>query len=89
MIAAPYALPVQVRRRGSAWVVINHYRCDLGPKRAATVIRIGVQGAAYADTISVKVSNPYSMVDYCGKGDPGSTITVAPFEPTLLAAFHH
>jgi hypothetical protein len=89
MIAAPYALPVQVRRRGSAWVVINHYRCDLGPKRAANVIRIGLQDAAYPDTITVKVSNPYSMVDYCGKGDPGSTITVAPFEPTLLAAFHH
>jgi hypothetical protein len=89
MIAAPYALPVQVRRRGSAWVVINHYRCDLGPKRAANVVRIGLQDAAYPDTITVKVSNPYSMVDYCGKGDPGSTITVAPFEPTLLAAFHH
>lgn len=89
MIAAPYALPVQVQRRGSAWVVINHYRCDLGPKRAANVIRIGLQDAAYPDTITVKVSNPYSMVDYCGKGDPGSTITVAPFEPTLLAAFHH
>ena len=89
MIAAPYALPVQVRRGGSAWVVINHYRCDLGPKRAANVIRIGLQDAAYPDTITVKVDNPYSMVDYCGMGDPGSTITVAPFEPTLTAAFHH
>jgi len=37
----------------------------------------------------VKVDNPYSMVDNCGRGDPGSTITVAPFEPTLTAAFHH
>jgi Protein of unknown function (DUF4232) len=88
MIAARYALPVQVRRGGSAWVVINHYRCDLGSKRAANVIRIGLQDAAYPDTITVKVDNPYSMVDYCGKGDPGSTITVAPFEPTLTAAFH-
>lgn len=88
MIAAPYALPVQVRREGSAWVVINHYRCDLGPKRAANVIRIGLQDATYSDTITVNVRNPYSMVDYCGKGDPGSTITVAPFEPTLTAAFH-
>jgi hypothetical protein len=88
MIAARYALPVQVRRGGSAWVVINHYRCDLGSKRAANVIRIGLQDAAYPDTITMKVDNPYSMVDYCGKGDPGSTITVAPFEPTLTAAFH-
>ena len=89
MIAAPYALPVQVSRRESAWLVINHYRCDLGPKRTANVIRIGLQDAAYSDTITVKVRNPYGMVDYCGKGDPGSTITVAPFEPTLTAAFHH
>lgn len=88
MIAAAYALPVPVRRAGSAWVVINHYRCDLGPKRAANVIRIGLQDAAYADTIVVKLHNPYARVDYCGQGDPGSTITVAPFEPTLTAAFH-
>jgi uncharacterized protein DUF4232 len=89
MIAAPFALPVQVGRAGSAWIVINHYRCDLGPKRTANVIRIGLQNAAYSGAITVKVRNPYSMVDYCGKGDPGSTITVAPFEPTLTAAFHH
>jgi hypothetical protein len=88
MIAARYALPVQVRSSGSAWVVFNHYRCDLGVKRAANIIRIGLQDATYAKTITVHLGNPYSMVDYCGKGDPGSTITVAPFEPTLTAAFH-
>jgi hypothetical protein len=86
MITATYALPVQVRQGGSAWVVINHYRCDLGDKRAASVIRMGVQDASYRNTIRVVINNPY-QVDYCGKGDPGSTITVAPFEPTLLAAF--
>jgi hypothetical protein len=88
MIAAPYPLPVQVRRGGNAWVVINHYRCDLGGKRAAGVIRIGLNGAAHANTARFLVRNPYEKVDYCGKGDPGSTITVAPFEPTLTAAFH-
>ncbi len=87
MIAARYSLPVQVRRGGSAWVVINHYRCDLAGKRAARVIRIGVHPAAYADTVRFVIHNPYERVDYCGKGDPGSTITVAPFEPTLTAAF--
>jgi hypothetical protein len=88
MIAAPYALPVQVRSGGSAWVVFNHYRCDVGVKRAANVIRIGLQDATLAKTITVHLGSPYGMVDYCGKGDPGSTITVAPFEPTLTAAFH-
>ena len=88
MIAARYSLPVQVRRGGSAWVVVNHYRCDVGNKRAADVIRIGLQDAVYADTIAVRVRNSYRMVDYCGKGEPGSTLTVAPFEPTLAGAFH-
>ena len=89
MIAARYALPVHIRQGGNAWVVINHYRCDLGVKRAANIIRIGLQDASYTASIVVNIHNPYGMVDYCGKGDPGSTITVAPFEPTLTAAFHH
>ena len=86
MITPTTALPVQVRTDGSAWVVINHYRCDLGDKGAASTIRIGLT-AAYTDTAHVAVPNPYEHVAYCGKGDPGSTITVAPFEPTLAAAF--
>lgn len=88
MIAARYALPVRVRKGGNAWVVINHYRCDLGVKRAANILRIGLQDALYTASIVVRIHNAYGMVDYCGKGDPGSTIAVAPFEPTLTAAFH-
>jgi len=88
MIAAKYALPVQVPADHSAWVVFNHYRCDVGVKRAANIIRIGLQDAPYPKTLTVHLRDPYSMVDYCGEGDPGSTITVAPFEPTLTAAFH-
>lgn len=87
MIAAPYPLPVKVRSDGSAWIVINHYRCDLGDKRAANVVRIGLQDATYSNATDVTIGNPYQRVDYCGKGDPGSTITVAPFEPSLRAAF--
>ncbi len=47
MIAATDPLPVQVRQGGSAWVVFNHYRCDLGPQRRANMIRIALSGAAY------------------------------------------
>lgn len=88
MIAATYALPVVVRRGGSAWVVINHYRCDLGVKRAASVIRIGLQDAAYSATIRFTIRDPFRQIDYCGRVDPGSTITIAPFESTFTAAFH-
>ena len=88
MITAAYALPVRVGAGGSAWVVFNHYRCDFGVRRAASTIRIGLQDAAYTSTIKIDLHSPYERVDFCGKGDPGSTITVAPFEPTLLAALH-
>ena len=44
---------------------------------AASTIRIGLT-AAYPDTVHVAIRNPYEHVAYCGKGDPGSTITVAP-----------
>jgi hypothetical protein len=77
---------VHVRARGIAYVVINHYLCDLGDKRAAGTIRIGLDGAAYGNTVRHVMRDPYEKVEYCGKGDPGSTITVAPFEPTATAA---
>jgi len=86
MIAATPALPVQVRADGNAWVVVNHYRCDLGDKRTATIIRIGLSGAAKTNTVRVYIRDPYRRVDYCGSGDPGSTITISPFEPTLATA---
>jgi len=37
--------------------------------------------------VSVTIPNPYEHLAYCGKGDPGSTVTIAPFEPTLTSAF--
>jgi hypothetical protein len=87
MIAANYPMPVHVRAGGNAWVVINHYRCDRGDERAASIIRIGLTGATGQSTASITIRSPYELVSYCGRGDPGSTITVAPFEPTLAAAF--
>jgi hypothetical protein len=88
MIRATYALPVVVRRGRSAWVVIDHYRCDGADERAASFIRIGLKPADEANSVRVAVPDPVEHLAYCGKGDPGSTITVAPFEPTLAAAFH-
>jgi hypothetical protein len=87
MIAARYPMPVHVRTGGSAWVVINHYRCDRGDKRAASIVRIGLASATGWSATSVTIRSPYERVSYCGRGDPGSTITVAPFEPTLASAF--
>jgi hypothetical protein len=86
MITASYPLPVHVRAGGSAWVVLNHYRCDLGDKRAASIVRIGLPDAKRTGSVSVTIRSPYQHLSYCGRGDPGSTITLSPFEATLAAA---
>jgi hypothetical protein len=86
MITAHGPARVVVRPDWAAFVLLNHYRCDLGGLRSATTVRIGLSGARRAATSSIKIRDPYRRLDYCGKGDPGSTLTVSPFEPTLRAA---
>ena len=70
-----------VRRGGAAFVVMNQYRCDLGDRRTATVVRL--PGA------SLRIADRLRRPHYCGRGDPGSTLAVAPFVPTLHAALRH
>jgi hypothetical protein len=72
---------VVVRPQRAAWVAVNHYRCDLGEVRAATTLRI--------DKAVITLLDPYQRLAYCGKGDPGSTLAVSPFEPTLRATLAH
>ena len=71
----------------SAFVLLNHYRCDRGSLRAATHVVIGSAGAHPTAAIVLKITDPYKMLSYCGAGDPGSTLAVSPFEPALRAAF--
>src|SRR5262249_1896905 len=72
---------VVVRPQRAAWVAVNHYRCDLGEGRTATTLRI--------DEAVIRLSDRYQRLAYCGKGDPGSTLAVSPFEPTLRATLAH
>src|SRR5207253_1543457 len=89
MISARRPAPVVVQRAGSAFVVVNQYRCDRGARRAANVVRIGRAGAPSAGTVSIRISDPYRRPGYCGRGDPGSTMTVSPFKPSVRAALDH
>jgi hypothetical protein len=86
MITSHGPARVVVRPDRAAFVLLNHSRCDLGELRSATTVRIGLWGVKRAATLSIKIKDPYRRLDYCGKGDPGSTLTVSPFEPTLRAA---
>jgi hypothetical protein len=79
---------VVVRQNGAAFVLLNRYRCDLGDRRTATRVSVRRAGATRAESVSVKLAVTNNRLRYCGEGDPGSTLTVSPFEPTVRAALH-
>jgi hypothetical protein len=76
---------VLVRPGRSAYAVLNKYRCDLGDLRAARTLRLALPGAPASENVTITVK-PVGWIQYCGRGDPGSTVSVSPFEPSLAAA---
>jgi len=74
---------VRVPRGGFAWIVLSKYRCDLGALRVARAILIRLPGVARAKRLNLPFRR---WVGYCGKGDPGSIVTVSPVAPRLRAA---
>jgi hypothetical protein len=94
MISSKPPESVKVPAGGRAFVVINKYRCDRGAapgSRGTRRIRIS-SGAPGTGSASISFGDrpaipmPYRIPDYCGKGDPGSTLTVSPFVATVQAA---
>jgi hypothetical protein len=67
----------------SAYELVNKYRCDLGSQMSAATIRLIPPDEWTALQLS---SMGYISMDYCGPGDPGSTVYVSPVEPTFAAA---
>ena len=91
MISTDPPKPVKIPPGGRAFVVMNKYRCDSGALRGTRRIRISSETQAsvsasitFDDPRTVPL--PYRIPDYCGKGDPGSTLTVSPFVGTLRRA---
>jgi hypothetical protein len=76
---------VVVKPGGAAFVVLNHYRCDVGVVRAATRVRLAAPGATRAASGTLDIRGRYERVDYCGKGQPGSVLAVSPFVSSLGA----
>jgi hypothetical protein len=77
---------VVVRAGHAAFVVMNNYRCDLGGVRTARDVQLRLAARGPALRIAIR---PGGWIQYCGAGDPGSTLTVSPFEPSLRAALGH
>ncbi len=73
-----------LRHGGSAWLAMDKYRCDSGDLSHVRFTAIHPQGAER----SAPVNAPGGW-GYCGPGDPGSTVVVSPFEPTLAATLRH
>ena len=94
MISSDPPQPVEVLPGGQALILMNKYRCDRGAapgSRGTRRIRIssGHPGSGSASIIfddRQAIPMPYRIPDYCGRGDPGSTLTVSPFVRTVRAA---
>jgi hypothetical protein len=69
----------------AAFVVLNKYRCDLGEVRTARVLRLGLRRVSDRSSTSLPLRHRRE-ISYCGKGDPGSIVSVSPFAPTLERA---
>jgi hypothetical protein len=78
---------VVVRVGGAAVVLADKYRCDGGDRRTPRTVRLAF-GRATGAPLTLELRRPPYGDDlaYCGPGDPGSILTVSPFEPSLRAA---
>ena len=72
---------VEIAPHQSAFLLLNHYRCDLGNVSSGKRLRVSLP---HSGTLSQTL--PGSGIAYCGPGDPGSVLAVSPVEPTLRAA---
>jgi len=76
---------VVVRPGGVAWVVVNKYRCDRGDLRPARSLRLAfTRGGSTLETAILR-----GWIGWCGRGDPGSGVTVSPYAPSFRGALGH
>jgi hypothetical protein len=76
-----------VRAGTSAVVLADKYRCDRGDRRKPRTVRLAFGRESGAPlTLALRDGDDLA---YCGPGDPGSILTVSPFEPSLRAATRH
>ena len=71
---------------GIAYVMINKYRCDAGNEQVGDSLVVSLPGGTSRVTAPIGQRNDFS---YCGIGDPGSIISISPFEPTAAATSAH
>ena len=77
---------VELPAGGTAYVVVNKYRCDTTDLMQGAAVRLIPPDDRPA--LQVSILDNVSMY-YCGPGDPGSVVYVSPVEPTIDAALAH
>jgi uncharacterized protein DUF4232 len=83
VVTSSKAVMVELPSGGTAYVVVNKYRCDTTDLMQGAAVRIiPPDDRAF---LQVSIMDNVSM-DYCGPGDPGSVVYVSPVEPTSDAA---
>jgi Domain of unknown function (DUF4232) len=87
MVTSGRPVAVRILPRRSAFFIVNKYRCDLGDLRVAKKLRTGLPSVSTSAWLTVIPR--YPLIAYCGRNDPGSTVTVSPIEQTLEAALAH
>jgi hypothetical protein len=74
---------VELEPGGTAVVLISKYRCDRRAVRAAVSLRVRLPYERTAAALPLRRGS--STGQFCGVGDPGSTLDISPFEPRLDA----
>lgn len=86
MVTSHPPRPVLLRRGGSAYVLLDKFRCDLGNRRVSTAVQVGLHGST-ARGRPVAVANGIALCKP-GIAAEGRVVNVSPFEPTLRATLH-
>ena len=81
MLTAKPPRVVRVPPGGHAYVAVNKCRCDRGDVREPTKVVLTPPGQTRA--LALPVTGWF--FGWCGRGDPGSLVSVTPVEPTERA----
>jgi hypothetical protein len=82
MLTTAKPVPIELAPGATAFGAVNKYRCDLGDKGRATRIEVVAPGETGALATGLGVWATVGYFGYCGPGDPGSTVDIAPIVTT-------
>lgn len=83
VVAAHPPQPIRVRGHGSAFFLLNKYRCDARATGVARTLRVSLTGMR--GRLSLRLPH-YPILDYCPVAGPSTSIAVSPLVANLQQA---